>query len=182
MKMLIAIRTRWAVRVGLLALLMSVGLMQSPRASADSMLFASTDLVAGSSADTFSFHAPSAGTVTAQIANLAWPLPLASLSFSTTTSGSNMLASWTGGGVSQTQLESFQVGPGTYFAHINATAAGSLDLGLYSLLLTFNPSAVPLPAAAGLLMIGLLIVLGLSRTLRGGVPGFETDPLLRARA
>ena len=48
-----------------------------------------------------------------------------------------------------------------------ATAgAGPLDLGLYSLMLTFTPSAVPLPAAGGMLLFGLLVLFGLRGTLR----------------
>jgi hypothetical protein len=63
-------------------------------------------------------------------------------------------------------VETFQVGAGTYFAHVVATAGGDLNLGLYSLMLTFTPSAVPLPTAAGLLLIGLLVLFALRGTMR----------------
>ena len=66
------------------------------------------------------------------------------------------------------QIETFQVGAGTYFAHVMATAAGQLNLGLYSLVLSFTPSAVPLPAGAGMLLIGLLVLFALRRTMRLG--------------
>jgi hypothetical protein len=62
-------------------------------------------------------------------------------------------------------VETFQVGAGTYFAHVMASAGGALDLGLYSLMLTFTPSAVPLPTTGGLLLIGLLVLFGLRRAV-----------------
>lgn len=138
----------------------------STAARADTMLLASTNLVSGSSAATFSFDAPTNGTVTAMISSTPWPDPLSSLSFSASTA-TDTLASWsTTDGMSAPQAEKFQVGAGTYFAHVMATAGGSLNLGLYSLLLTFTPSAVPLPAAAGMLLIGLLVLFALRGTLK----------------
>jgi len=149
----------------MLVMLTTLGL--SPSAHADTLLMASTNLVAGSSATTYSFNAPSAGTVTAQLTSLPWPVPLSSLSFSAT-SASNTLS--TASVTSGSQVETFQVGSGTYFAHVMATAGGSLDLGLYSLMLTFSPSAVPLPTAGGLLLIGLLVLFGLRRTIGDFAP------------
>jgi hypothetical protein len=159
-------------------LLMTLGgLVHSPLAHADSLLLASTNLVTGTSSATFSFDAPSAGTVTARISSLPWPVPLTSLSF-TATSATTTLASWQSGSSfgaralsaaatsSDPQVETFQVGAGTYFAHIMATAGGDLNLGLYSLMLTFTPSAVPLPSAIGLLLMGIFVMFALRTTLR----------------
>jgi hypothetical protein len=156
-------------RLGLLAaalVVLTVG--RSPVAHADSLLLASTNLVTGTSAATFSFNAPGSGTVTAQISSLPWPVPLSALSFSATTASST-LSSWsTSSAMSGPQIETFQVGAGTYFAHVMATAGGTLDLGLYSLVLSFSPSAVPLPAAGGMLLIGLLVLFALRRTMGSG--------------
>jgi hypothetical protein len=155
-----------ASRAGPLATLLAFATVaaHSPAAHADTMLLASTNLVTGSSAATFSFDAPGSGTVTAQISSLPWPVPLSALSFSATTA-TDTLSSWsTTGAMAAPQVEQFQVGAGTYFAHVMATAGGSLDLGLYSLLVTFTPSAVPLPAAGGMLLIGLLVLFTLRRT------------------
>jgi hypothetical protein len=155
-----------------LAVLMVV--VHSPAAHADALLLASTNLVTGSSAATFSFNAPGSGTVTAQISSMPWPVPLSALSFSATTA-TNTLSSWsTTGAMAAPQIESFQVGAGTYFAHVMATAGGSLDLGLYSLMLTFSPSAVPLPAAGGMLLIGLLVLFALRRTINPTGPRNES--------
>ena len=155
---------RWSV--AMLALMSLACLMDSPRAHADTMLLATTDLVSGSSAATFSFNAPSSGMVTAEITSVPWPVPLSELSFAATTA-SNTLASWSGDAPTTPQTESFQVGAGTYYAHVTAQATGSLDVGLYSLLVSFTPSAsVPLPAAGGLLAIGILVMFGLLWTIR----------------
>lgn len=117
--------------------------------------------------------------MTAQLTGLDWPVPLSSLSFSATTA-TETLDSWSssnpsphaldasGTGLSTPFVDTFQVGAGTYFAHVMATAGGSLDLGLYSLMLTFTPSAVPLPAAVSMLLLGLLVLFALKRTLREG--------------
>ena len=159
--------TNSAKLITLLAVLATLSFAHSPLAYADTVLKAATTLVSGSSADTYSFTTSSSGTVTAQIASVPWPVPLSALSFSATTA-SNTLSSWSSTAPTSTpQVETFQVGAGTYFAHVMATAgAGPLDLGLYSLMLTFTPSAVPLPAAGGMLLFGLLVLFGLRGTLR----------------
>jgi hypothetical protein len=165
--------------IGFLAVVVLTGLSQSPHARADSMLLATTDMVAGSAADTFSFNAPSSGTVTAQLTSVPWPVPLSSLSFSAT-DASNVLASWSGtpSASSAPYVDTFQVGSGTYYAHVNAAATGSLDLGLYSLLLTFKPSAVPLPASDWTLLGGVFVLFGLVRAISLFAP-FSAFKLLR---
>ena len=158
-------------RLGPLALVAALWLGSAPAAQADTLLLASTNMVSGTSGATFQFNAPGNGTVTAEISSVPWPVPLSALSFSATTA-TDTLASWSSSGpMSSPQFETFQVGSGNYFAHVMATAGGELNLGLYSLLLTFTPSAVPLPAAAGLMLMGLLIVFALRKTLRANQEG-----------
>jgi hypothetical protein len=163
--------SRPTARFGLAAVvLVTLCFGRSPLAHAETMLLATTTMVSGTSASTFSFNTPGAGTVTAHISSLPWPVPLSALSFSATTA-TDTLSSWsTSAPPSTPYVESFQVGAGTYFAHVMATAAGDLNLGLYSMMLTFTPSAVPLPAAAGMLLIGLLVVFALRRTMRELTP------------
>jgi hypothetical protein len=151
-------RLSQSLKFGLLVPLALLGLAAAPHARADVMM---VDMVRGNATADFSINATSAGTISAQVTNVAWPLPLSSLSFSLT-SANNTLTSWS---VPTSQSESFQVTPGTYFAHISATATGLLDTGLFSLALSFNPNAVPLPSSEWMLLIGVLVLFGLTRVV-----------------
>lgn len=161
------LRLRSQAATGLLALSALVGLIAAPVVNADQILIAQTSMISGTVSTVDSFTAPAAGTITLQLANLPWPTALSSLSFFAS-SASQVLASGSvpppSGALSGTLLDTFQVsGPGTYFAHVTGTASASspLDLGLYSMQVSFAP-AVPLPAAAWLLVGGLLMLLGLA--------------------
>jgi len=140
---------------GIAALLLCLG---AGSARAEMVLLSSTTLVSGTESASFSFDAPGPGTVEAQVANLDWPQPLTSLNFLATT-GNQVLSSWSNqsslGGPNWQTLY-FQVRPGTYFADVLASAGGPLDLGLWSLSLTFTPAAVPLPSSLALLLAGLV--------------------------
>ena len=153
-------------RGALLAALASLGLSQAPHALADTMLLSDTTLVRGTSSAVFSFDAPSAGTVTATLSNLPWPSSLKTLEFAATTS-TDVISSWSAlDSANETRSESFLVGPGTYFAHIMAAAGdNALNLGLYSLNLTFSTNVVPLPASDWMLLAGVLVLFGLTRVM-----------------
>jgi hypothetical protein len=129
--------------------------------SASTVLVADTTLVSGSASDVFSFQVSGPGTVEVSLTNLDWPQPLSSLNFMATTP-SGVLSTWSDPGatgtVSQTQFFTITKA-GTYFADITATAGGALDLGVYSMCLTFN--SVPLPSSGWLMSGALLIGLGL---------------------
>lgn len=174
MKMILSWK-KWTAmtRAVVLASAALIGLSQAPHALADTMLLSDTTMVMGSSADTYSFNTQSAGMVTAVISNLPWPTSnsLQALSFSAT-SANSVLSSWSTlnspnptGPATQTGVATFMVGPGTYFAHVMATAQGDLSLGLYALNLTFTPSAVPLPASDWMLLAGVLVLFGLTRVV-----------------
>lgn len=148
------------LKFGWLAPLAALGLVLAPHASADTMLLADTTLVTGSESAVYSFVAPTAGTVTATLMNQNWPTPLSALSFAAT-SASSVISAWSAPVI---EAESFQVGAGTYFAHVNATASGPLDLGLYSLNLSFAPAGtVPLPSSDWMLLGATLALFGLVR-------------------
>jgi hypothetical protein len=152
-------------RRALLASLALIGLSQAPHALADTMLLSDTTLVRGNSSAVFSFDAPTAGMVTATLSNLPWPNSLKALDFAATTS-TDVVSSWSAlDSSNETRTESFLVGQGTYFAHIMASAAGELNMGLYSLSLTFTPNVVPLPAADWMLLTGVLVLFGLTRVM-----------------
>jgi hypothetical protein len=129
-------------------------------ARADTVLVSSTSLVIGNQSSVYSFQAPGAGTVVAQVTNVDWPQLLSSLSF-TAGSANQVMSSWSDPGSQPSATLSFDVsGPGMYFADILATAGGPLDLGVYSLSIKFLPAApVPLPAPAWLLLAGLAALL-----------------------
>jgi len=153
---------REMARASLIASIALLCLSVSSHAKADTILLASTTLVVGSANDTFSFDAPSNGMVTATLMNLGWPDPLSALSFNASTATENV-SSWS---ALSSEVETFQVGAGSYFAHIMATAAGSLNLGLYSLTICFKPVApVPLPASQWMLLAGVLVLFGLTRAM-----------------
>jgi hypothetical protein len=175
MNMTHSLRPRAAT--GLLALSALAALSAAPRVNADQILVAQTSMISGTVSTVDSFTAPAAGTVTIQLANLPWPTALSSLSFFAG-SASQVLASGSvptpaSGQAGSTMLDSFQVsGPGTYFAHVTGTAtpwgpSNSLDLGLYSMQVSFAPT-VPLPAAAWLLVGGVVMLIGLASRLGVG--------------
>ncbi len=154
---------RTSRRLGLLAPLLVAGLSMAPHAWANSILLAQTTLVTNTESTVDSFTAPTAGTVTVSLQSLNWPAALSALSFSAT-SANQVLASFSGTGLTSDSA-TFDVGAGTYFAHVAATAGGPLDVGLYSMLLTFAPT-VPLPASGWLLLTGMFVVVGLARAAR----------------
>ena len=49
-----------------------------------------------------------------------------------------------------------------------ATAGGALNLGLYSMMMTFSPNTptVPLPASGWMLLTGMFVLVGLARAAR----------------
>lgn len=155
---------------GWLASMALLGLATTPHVWADSILMAQTTLVTNTTSTDDSFVVSSPGTVTVSLQNLDWPTPLSALSFSAT-SANQVLANWDSATTNQTSdVSTFQVAAGTYFAHIMATAGDplGLDMGLYSLLVTFKPNtpSVPLPASDWMLLTGMFVLAGIARVVR----------------
>jgi hypothetical protein len=73
------------------------------------------------------------------------------------------MSSWDATG---SKVETFQVTGGNYFAHILATTADAMDVGLYSLNLSFSANAVPLPASSWLLVTAIFGMFLFSRARR----------------
>jgi hypothetical protein len=137
-------------------LLLGMGL-RVPQAAASMVMMAETSLVTGSESSVYSFTAPGPGTITVQLSNLAWPETLSSLTFTATTAD-KVLGSWQA--PSGAETDSFQVTGGTYFAHVNATADGLLDLGLFSVYCVFTPAAPPVPIPSTVwLLLGAVVAL-----------------------
>jgi hypothetical protein len=149
-------------RAGVLVALAIICMTPVTQARADMMLLADTTLVTGTQSAVFSFTAPGAGTITATLDNLNWQKPLSSLSFSAT-SATNVVSTWDATG---SMVETFNVTGGNYFAHILATTADAMDVGLYSLNLSFSANAVPLPASSWMLVAGIFGMFLFSRARR----------------
>ena len=126
------------------ALLIVAGLSVAPRAHADTILVSQSSMISGSFSGVYTFSTTQAGTLSLRLENIAWPERLAALSCNLY-DGQNLLGSLATTG----ELTIEVAGAGTYFSHLFAQAAGALDLGLFSLNVTFHPSvsAVPLRVA-----------------------------------
>jgi hypothetical protein len=145
---------------GVLAL---AGAIAAPLAHADSLVLAESGHISGQQMASYSFNAPSAGTLSVSLSNLAWPERLSSLSFALGTAGNGKLTSLDGAG----QLSFDISNAGTYYALVSGTAQGRWNLGMYSLSISFaqlgGPTPVPLPGALVLLLSALTGVVGVTR-------------------
>jgi hypothetical protein len=119
------------------------------------VLLEKSGLISGSQSFVFEMQAPGAGMVNVQLSNLGWPERLSSVSFAASTATSILSR------LADEGSTSFHItGPGAYYAHVAGIAQGALQVGLYSLRITFSAgntpgSPVPLPAALWLLISGL---------------------------
>ena len=152
---------RYAYRIpGAALLLLLAGVLAMPNARAELIaggtLVEQSALVSGSATTIYSFAAPSSGTLTVHLENLAWPERLVSLNCSVFSPEAVL------GAISGTNDLRLSVGiAGNYYARVSGTAAGLLNLGLYSVRISFAPgvvSAVPLPASFGMLILALALL------------------------
>lgn len=137
-------RKRWIGLFGML--LLALGAARS--ADAATIVLEQSGLLGGAQTVVTPLIIPGAGTVQITLTDLAWPTRLTNLSFALS-DATSVLGRMTAAGAS-----SFTVGgAASLYAHVYGTAAGPLDLGLYSLRVQFTP--VPLPSAAVLLLAGV---------------------------
>jgi hypothetical protein len=156
MKLLIS---RMIVRTSISVTLAVLCLFATPAARAEMIMLSQTTLITGSDSSVATITVPSSGSLTVDLSNIPWPESLASLSFMLS-SASQVVGTFS---TDSSMVQSYEVTPGTYFAHLTGTAGGSLDLGIYSITVGFQPAGVvPLPPSGSLLIIGLLAVLGLA--------------------
>jgi hypothetical protein len=142
--------------------LVCVGSPQRAKADmADTSLMTQTTLVSSQQTNLYSFDAPGAGTLSVTLKDWAFPMPLQELTASIL-SQDQVLGSWDS---SKDTDWSFAVpisGSGLFDAFVAAQAGSSqpFQFGAYSMSISFQPAAspVPLPPAFGLLLggIGLL--------------------------
>jgi hypothetical protein len=157
---------RLSLKSGLLVPMALTGLAVAPHAWADSLPAPQSTMVSGTETTTDDFSVSEAGTVTVTLNNLGWGAPLSALSFQAS-SATQVLATMSASGALKSDTITFNVDPGSYFANIMATASGSMELGLYSLQMTFSPTpTVPLPSSGWLLLTGMFVLVGLARAVR----------------
>jgi hypothetical protein len=119
------------------------------------MIYDGAGMIRGQQAGMESFNVSGPGTLTVQLSNVAWPVPLGSLN-AVISSASGLLGPEMGAGTN-----SFQVmGAGEIFAQWFGTAQGPLDVGVYAMNIDFKPNAlpVPLPTSIALLVSGLALL------------------------
>jgi hypothetical protein len=149
-----------------IALLAGAG-FAAPDAHADTVLVSQSSMVSGSFANVYSFTTSQAGTLTLRLENIAWPERLAALSCNLYDS-KNILGSLATTGEIRLDL----AGPGTFFSHLFAQSGGALDLGLFSLKVSFTPSTPTVPLPAGVWLLGSVI--GIFAIRRHAVPALES--------
>ncbi len=123
----------------------------------DSVIYAGAGFMRGTQSFADTFNLQSAGTLTVTLSDVAWPVPLASLNL-VLNSSDGILGPVMGGNSTST----FNIAAGgDVTAHLFGTAQGPLDAGVYSMIISFQPSAttVPLPTSVVLLLSGLGLLL-----------------------
>jgi len=124
----------------------------APRAQADTIAeptqVQSSVFVAGNYSNVFSINTSGPGQVTVRLENISWPERLAQLDCSIY-SNDGFLQALKG----TIEWKFMTTGPNSFYASIVAGAGGKLNLGLFSIKITFKDAAslVPLPAAIWML-------------------------------
>lgn len=139
---------------------------------ADTVLYDAGSFVEGQQSFTQSFNISGPGTLTVSITDIAWLDIVSDLNcFLSTASGLINPAANGGGGGSET----FSVGSGPIYAHWFGNAQGLYDLGVIGVKITFQPSGipVPLPASLVLLLSGLGVLFGWQRR---AMPSVAANP------
>jgi hypothetical protein len=138
------------------AALLAVGIMVAPRAHADTIgggaLVQNSGLVSGTQSSVYSVNVNGPGVLTVQLENISWPERLAHLDCSIY-SNSGFLHALQG----TAEWQFVTTGPGSFYASVFAGAGGLLDIGLFSIKVTFQPSAALVPLPAGVWLLGSVL-------------------------
>jgi hypothetical protein len=137
--------------------LFAVGALPAGVARA-SMLYDSLSVISGQQSTVQSFNVSTPGTLTVTLSTLPWLDPVTDLNAFLTTASGMVGTAFNGG------TETFDVTPGTYYAHWFGTASGTYNLGVVGMEITFQPSdvtAVPLPASLVSMLSAMAILVGL---------------------
>ncbi len=159
----------------MVATLLAVGGCVLPfvAARADVVLYDQANFVSGQEAFTQTLDVTAPGTLTLTLSGVPWLDTISDMNGFLTTASGLISAVDQGGGGAFSGSETFNVGPGTFYAHWFGDAQGSNDLGVLCAKIVFTPSApaVALPASWLLLLSGLVVMARLKRKpLQGVVP------------
>lgn len=149
------------LRVGLA--LVAICFALAPRAHADNIpaaMIQSTTMVTGNASTVYTLNTNGPGKLTVRLENISWPERLASLDCSIY-SNDGLVTALQG----TTEWSLMTTGPASFYANVLAGAGGRLNMGLFSIRMTFESAAslVPLPAA-GWLLASVLGFFGLRRS------------------
>jgi hypothetical protein len=169
------LRRRYSAFLRVAAPVLALSMLAHP-AHAEVMLAQNT-FFSGTDSQTLTVDAPAAGTMSLTVTDTAFPVALTSLSFYGSNETSVLQAASSTGSTMTYDLTS----AGAFYAHISADA-GSLGIpglpnyGWFAVDINFTPAQapVPLPASAGLLLIGLAGLGALGVLRRARRPADET--------
>jgi hypothetical protein len=134
-------------------------------------LYAGSKLVVGDSAAVTKLKLATAGTLSIAIEDQGFTSALGALSFMVT-DANGVLMQKSGVGTLNVSVS----GPVALYVDVFAWAQGAANVGLYSMQISFAPSApVPLPGAAGMLALALL---GAWAARRRGLATYNCNTLL----
>jgi hypothetical protein len=138
------------------AVLIGAGVLAVGSASASEVLYDSAGFIRGQQSGMESFNVSGPGTLTVELTNVAFPMPLSSLNATVSSPAWGLLGPEMGEGVQSYQVTS----GGEIFAQWFGNAQGPLDMGMYALKIEYTQSAipVPLPTSIALLVSGLALL------------------------
>jgi hypothetical protein len=137
-----------------------LGAMPFSASRAGTVLYDEASFVQGQQSFTQSFNITGPGTLTVSVAEIPW-LDIVSDLNCFLSSSKDLISPATNSGGSET----FSVGGGPIYAHWFGSALGIYDLGVIGVKISFQPTAmpVPLPASLVLLLSGLGVLFGWQR-------------------
>jgi hypothetical protein len=143
-----------AASLVLIATVLAAHAARADQILSDSHLMTGTSVISDVG---YSFNVSGPGTLSISLQDLSWPTSsLTDLSFSANTP-SSLLGQFNGAGAASYDITS----GGTIYAYVtgeatNPASGPAYGAGLYTLDINFTPSAVPLPASLGLLLVALM--------------------------
>ena len=131
-------------------------------ALADTVLYEDPGFIKGKQSLVQSLDITAPGTLTVSLENVPWLDTIQGLQFFLSSSTAVI------GGEQNAGVDSYKVGPGTFFVHWSGDAEGAYKMGVYKLEVLYKPDAlpVPLPPALPLLLSGLGVVWAIRRRRR----------------